>query len=726
MKARIVLAVCILFCSAAGGVLAAESAGGLDPAYRPTLDGAVGVIVPSAEGRTFIGGAFRTVNGMARSGVACLLADGSVDKGFDPGGGAAGPADSSVNAFLVLPDAKVLVGGSFTEFAGRALTNLVRLLPDGSVDETFVPPALASPVRCLARQPDGRILHGGVNQFGRLLATGEMDSSFAPPLLYGYQHVMTVISPSVDRVAVLSTGQVLIQGYFRRVGSPDGDVYYGLARLEADGSLDSTFVSPSSAPETGDITGPTPAIACMTLQSDGKPLVGCGAGYFASWSQRLARLDANGVWDPSFHASIPTSGNFSPANEISAILAQTDGRVLVSGEFETVGGATRVRLARLLSNGELDLGFDAGAGLDAPAAVLAVDTEGNYLVGGSFTNVGGVAQAYLARLKANVGTGGSPVVLTAPADHAALQGEEVRLRVAAEGSDLQYQWRFGGNELSDATNSTLALTNIQPARAGDYTVLVRNGEGQAESGPARVTVETIGSVLNAPSMAFTSQYGLWMRATTLPWATVLPGPGWFIQTGEAHDGGTALRTKPFDPTLAPGYPQSFERRSAEALLQTSVEGPGLLSFLWKHGGTGILAFRAAGVAMLNLPASPDASTSAWRRVGIPLPTGTHDLAWWCAIDAGEAWLDELTFTPGDFGPAAVLRDVSQSAETGFRATLTAPANAVIGVEWSADLLSWQPLSGLRNLPDGAIEITDPDAANRPQTFYRTSAPAWVF
>jgi hypothetical protein len=56
-----------------------------------------------------------------------------LDLSFDPGSGVTGP----VNAIVLQPDGKVIIGGQFTTVKGRVRTNIARLDPDGTGDPTF-------------------------------------------------------------------------------------------------------------------------------------------------------------------------------------------------------------------------------------------------------------------------------------------------------------------------------------------------------------------------------------------------------------------------------------------------------------------------------------------------------------------------------------------------------------------------------------------------------------
>ena len=82
-----------------------------------------------------------------------------------------------------------------------------------------------------------------------------------------------------------------------------------------------------------------------------------------------------------------------------------------------------------------------------------------------------------------------PAFSQSPASQAVVAGATVSFSVTATGTEpLGYQWQFNGTGLADATDTNLTLTNVQPADAGGYTVLVTNAEGAATSAVAVLTV----------------------------------------------------------------------------------------------------------------------------------------------------------------------------------------------------------------------------------------------
>src|SRR6185436_6165511 len=96
----------------------------------------------------------------------------------------------------------------------------------------------------------------------------------------------------------------------------------------------------------------------------------------------------SGLLDPSFN---PGAG----ANDaIFAVAAQPDDRVVIGGLFTTVDGVGRVRIARLASDGNLDGSFNPGLGPNNTVRAIAVQSDGRILIGGEFATVNGVSRRF--------------------------------------------------------------------------------------------------------------------------------------------------------------------------------------------------------------------------------------------------------------------------------------------------------------------------------------------
>ena len=85
----------------------------------------------------------------------------------------------------------------------------------------------------------------------------------------------------------------------------------------------------------------------------------------------------------------------------------------------------------------------------------------------------------------------APIVMTHPRDQSVLPGKTAAFHSLAIGdAPLSYHWLFDGSPIPNATNSTLNLTNVQSANAGNYSVAVTNLSGAATSRLAVLRVRT--------------------------------------------------------------------------------------------------------------------------------------------------------------------------------------------------------------------------------------------
>ncbi|MCX7840246.1 MAG: delta-60 repeat domain-containing protein, partial [Anaerolineae bacterium] len=157
----------------------------------------------------------------------------------------------------------------------------------------------------------------------------------------------------------------------------------------ADGDLDTTFPNP----------GLNLNVRAMTLQPDGKILIGGDFTWvWGTTMNRVARLNTDGTLDTSFGDPNVSGG------QVRALVRQSDGKVLIGGEFTSVAWATMNRVARLNSDGTRDTSFNdpnVSSLFSTSVYELALQSDGKILVGGSFMSVGGQSRTGLARLNSD-------------------------------------------------------------------------------------------------------------------------------------------------------------------------------------------------------------------------------------------------------------------------------------------------------------------------------------
>lgn len=172
-------------------------------------------------------------------------------------------------------------------------------------------------------------------------------------------------------LAIQADGKVVITGNFSEV---DTDTRHGVARLNVDGSVDETFGDP----------GANGNVIAVAVQPDGKLLIGGGFTEVGGQPRHaMARLNADGSLDASF-----ADPGFNESVWVIAI--QPDGRMLAGGTFTAIGSHAQNYLARLDANGAFDASFaDPGLCCDPLVDAVALEANGNVLVGGAFSEAGG-------------------------------------------------------------------------------------------------------------------------------------------------------------------------------------------------------------------------------------------------------------------------------------------------------------------------------------------------
>jgi uncharacterized delta-60 repeat protein len=294
-------------------------------------------------------------------------------------------ANNTVRNISVDSNDRIYITGEFTQFKGGASMRTVRLLPNGLVDATWVGSAnggVDGPVRGSALQPNKRLLIGGLfNQvqgtarknLARLDSNGALDPSFTVGL--GPNNEVTDISEA--------NGRIGISGYFSQY---NGTAVPTFAVLNSSGSLDPAF----SYPTNGVVS------RCILVRPNQQVYLGGSFTFFGSTAVgRLVRLLPNGQMDPTFQVGAGFNG------PVDVLYEQPDGKLLVGGSFTSYQGAPVGRIARLLPNGSLDPTWVVGVGASSTVRALSMDSQGRILVGGQFLYFNGSYVLYVTRLMPN-------------------------------------------------------------------------------------------------------------------------------------------------------------------------------------------------------------------------------------------------------------------------------------------------------------------------------------
>ncbi len=342
--------------------------------YSQEVGGAV--LARQADGKILAGGQISISGRTFVSNLIRFNVDGSPDLTFNP----VWNPNKLICCLKIQPDNKILVGT--TEAAGSSLT---RLNSDGSIDGGFNAPAVGggTALTNMAVLPDGKILVSGFitsRVIVRLNSDGSLDNTF--------DSGGPVTSTPVTNIIPLADGKIILTGGFTAIaGVPRNRI----ARLNANGSLDNTFNPPAGADNF---------IYDSAIQPDGKILiVGVFNTYNGTARKYVARLTSEGALDPTF-ASPGFTGTpgFGETVSVGKIKLLPNGKVMIGGFFDTVGGNSSHNIARLNADGTWDPTFNVGSGTDARVSAIVIQPNGRLIIGGKFLAYNGQPVLGIARL----------------------------------------------------------------------------------------------------------------------------------------------------------------------------------------------------------------------------------------------------------------------------------------------------------------------------------------
>jgi uncharacterized delta-60 repeat protein len=361
--------------------------------------------------RPLLAFAFALAALLCSPGHSALAAAGDLDLSFDADGKVTtdffGGVDNG-RAVAVQPDGKIVVAGTATNGAGTVFA-VARYNADGSPDASFdadgkVTTEFAganSVARGLALQPDGKIVvagtAGGDFALVRYNSDGSLDVNFGTG-----GRVTTdffVNSDICNAVALQPDGKIVAAGAARNAG---GFWHFALARYAANGTPDASFDGDgrvATSFDAGSAIGEGPPVTAnaVALQADGK-IVAAGK-YVHDFA--VVRYTAGGALDPEFNTGgkqvFPFVNGFG-GGEVSsdrtdratAVVIQSDGRIVVGGSVQRTNNVFTGGLARLTQDGRLDPTFSGnGLLLTGPDSFiseevigLALQKNGKILVAG--------------------------------------------------------------------------------------------------------------------------------------------------------------------------------------------------------------------------------------------------------------------------------------------------------------------------------------------------------
>jgi uncharacterized delta-60 repeat protein/uncharacterized repeat protein (TIGR02543 family) len=457
---------------------------------------------------------------------------GSPDMGFSASISADSLDFTEGTVTAVQSDGKILVGGTVNSNGDG---KIVRLLATGAIDNTFTPIILSGVSGSSGGRPTdidfdtlgGFFVSGyfdtasqglGPSQSSPLVvhvtSAGEIDANYSSNLssaTIGIPHYLNVAGSYGYSVEVDSTGRVILGGWYQS-GPPMWGAfnYYGLLRLNADGSYDSTFTQPFADDYVGVYT--------VFMNPDDSFYV--GGGGLGTGRATIAKILANGQLDGTFNP--PTSFT----KRVDSLAVQSDRKVVAGGGDSSSAPA----ITRFNSDGTVDstLATPSSLGGFYPSILsMAIQPNGDILMGGNF-NVSGGPEGYLSRM-----SGAGVLDTTFNSNVAALDAQGNQTVESFNGMVNYLALQPDGKLLVAGSMNTPSRALAQYATVSYYTVTYSHGLG----GTGADLVETIaqGSTLTLPSPAACP------LSATDPCFTAPSGQrqnGWQVTAGALSGGST--------------------------------------------------------------------------------------------------------------------------------------------------------------------------------------------
>ena len=321
--------------------------------------------------------------------IARLLPNGNIDTSFNIGGtgitSISGTNSNIIYNVKLLPNGDMLVGGDFNWYNGVQKNSLAKIKPDGTIDSTFHLPVISgyrNIVKSIAVQADGKIILNGFFNLGlngasrcviRLLPNGSIDNSFTYGELNNYgsnEHRDLGSGWPINKILIQPDGKIIIAGAFTKY---NGIPVKSIVRLLNTGIVDTNF---------NQSAGVNKAVFDVILESaTNKILIGGIFDLFGTTPiKKMIRLNTNGTLDTTFSIGTGTTHSNPIAtcpfckNFVWKLKQQADGKIIVGGSFTTFNGLSAGNITRIYGSA----GVQARSSSEIFQSEPEIDTNPNY------------------------------------------------------------------------------------------------------------------------------------------------------------------------------------------------------------------------------------------------------------------------------------------------------------------------------------------------------------
>ncbi|NNE34351.1 MAG: delta-60 repeat domain-containing protein, partial [Rhodothermales bacterium] len=292
-----------------------------------------------------------------------------------------GDLDETFDSPVQTPVSRLATHGDDTFYISRITNNevITRLTDDGSVDGGFTATELGNTVVVMMKvQADGKVLTlSSSGAFQRMAVNGGLDPTFAQPSIPHQPREF-----SIDPV----TGSLTVS-YGTNI--PHG---YTFTRFLSDGAPDPSYT---------DWTYPFGFLAGHGVAPDGSVYAGEDTTLGGGFAIAFVKSFPNGGQEKSFNAG-ELGFQYIKPGRIRTLRADENNKVYIGGDFDHVNGTEILNLARLNSDGTLDQTFELQMGPGEGLFTFVNDIYGITLLPGGKLLVNGAFQYKVGIERVNV------------------------------------------------------------------------------------------------------------------------------------------------------------------------------------------------------------------------------------------------------------------------------------------------------------------------------------
>ncbi len=488
--------------------------------------------------------------------------------------------------------------------------------------------------------------------------------------------------------------------------------YTNLARVNSDGSIDSSFKFAMKSTLTGSVTAS--GLLCVEVLPDGQMLIG---GQFMSIGgvtrSNIARLNCDGTLDSRFNAG-------AIDKSVQGLLAQPDGKILAWGLFTRVNGQSCNGLCRFNEDGGVDTNFNAQA--DNTVSALALQPDGKIIAIGSFTQIGGTSRQSFARLHPDGSLDEGFLPATFKLNNLTNLTGTGAIAVQPDGKILVANYF---NSVNGVAKTNLARFHPDGSFDSEF---VAQADFHACAGALAFSLQADGRILVAHDSATINGSPCPLFSRLLPDGNLDPAfstnlvQGAMLPSCAMQADGRLLLSGSF--TRLCGQLQSHAGRLFNTELATQQLDFDGTNVVWLRGGTSPEVWRTTFEASTNgidwtFLGAGDRITGGWQLPNAAISQNATVRARGLICGGrygGSSWYCEAVYPRTT--PTLLTADGNLGFRNGqFGFSLGGSAGSTAVIERAGEDMNWSSIS-TNMLPAGPILFSDPASSNSPVQFYR--------